>query len=76
MMFGPKDSESTNNDQSIRWKIKRKTNEATLKQPVAQSTMRMKETGCSPLLPLARNPEQMASEDPMIAMHDPAMATG
>jgi ring-1,2-phenylacetyl-CoA epoxidase subunit PaaA len=25
MMFGPKDSESTNSDQSIKWKIKRKT---------------------------------------------------
>ena len=27
MMFGPKDSESTNNDQSLKWKIKRKTND-------------------------------------------------
>ena len=27
MMFGPKDSESTNNDLSIKWKIKRKTND-------------------------------------------------
>ena len=27
MMFGPKDSESTNNDQSMKWKIKRKTND-------------------------------------------------
>ena len=27
MMFGPKDSESTNNDQSTKWKIKRKTND-------------------------------------------------
>jgi len=27
MMFGPKDSESTNNDQSMNWKIKRKTND-------------------------------------------------
>lgn len=27
MMFGPKDSESTNSDQSMRWKIKRKTND-------------------------------------------------
>jgi ring-1,2-phenylacetyl-CoA epoxidase subunit PaaA len=27
MMFGPKDSESTNNEQSIKWKIKRKTND-------------------------------------------------
>ena len=27
MMFGPKDSESTNNDQSLLWKIKRKTND-------------------------------------------------
>jgi ring-1,2-phenylacetyl-CoA epoxidase subunit PaaA len=27
MMFGPKDSESSNTDQSMRWKIKRKTND-------------------------------------------------
>ena len=27
MMFGPKDSESTNSDQSMSWKIKRKTND-------------------------------------------------
>ena len=27
MMFGPRDSESTNNDQSLHWKIKRKTND-------------------------------------------------
>ena len=27
MMFGPKDSESTNNDQSMKWKIKRMTND-------------------------------------------------
>ena len=27
MMFGPKDAESSNTDQSMRWKIKRKTND-------------------------------------------------
>ncbi|HRN92082.1 MAG TPA: 1,2-phenylacetyl-CoA epoxidase subunit A [Ferruginibacter sp.] len=27
MMFGPKDAESTNSDQSMKWKIKRKTND-------------------------------------------------
>jgi len=27
MMFGPRDTESTNNDQSMKWKIKRKTND-------------------------------------------------
>ena len=27
MMFGPKDSESTNSDQSTKWKIKRKSND-------------------------------------------------
>src|SRR5574338_1264882 len=27
MMFGPKDSESTNSDQSMKWKIKKKTND-------------------------------------------------
>ncbi|MDO9375859.1 MAG: 1,2-phenylacetyl-CoA epoxidase subunit PaaA [Ferruginibacter sp.] len=32
MMFGPKDSESTNNDQSIHWKIKRKTNDELRQQ--------------------------------------------
>jgi ring-1,2-phenylacetyl-CoA epoxidase subunit PaaA len=32
MMFGPKDSESTNSDQSIQWKIKRKTNDELRQQ--------------------------------------------
>jgi ring-1,2-phenylacetyl-CoA epoxidase subunit PaaA len=32
MMFGPKDSESTNSDQSIKWKIKRKTNDELRQQ--------------------------------------------
>jgi ring-1,2-phenylacetyl-CoA epoxidase subunit PaaA len=32
MMFGPKDSESTNNDKSIKWKIKRKTNDELRQQ--------------------------------------------
>ena len=32
MMFGPKDSESTNNDQSMKWKIKRKTNDELRQQ--------------------------------------------
>jgi ring-1,2-phenylacetyl-CoA epoxidase subunit PaaA len=32
MMFGPKDSESTNSDQSMRWKIKRKTNDELRQQ--------------------------------------------
>ena len=32
MMFGPKDSESTNNDQSIKWGIKRKTNDELRQQ--------------------------------------------
>lgn len=32
MMFGPKDSESSNSDQSIRWKIKRKTNDELRQQ--------------------------------------------
>ena len=27
MMFGPKDTESTNSDQSMKWKIKRKSND-------------------------------------------------
>ncbi len=32
MMFGPTDSESTNSDQSIKWKIKRKTNDELRQQ--------------------------------------------
>ena len=32
MMFGPKDSESTNSDQSTKWKIKRKTNDELRQQ--------------------------------------------
>ena len=32
MMFGPKDSESTNSDQSMKWKIKRKTNDKLRQQ--------------------------------------------
>ena len=32
MMFGPKDSESTNSDQSMCWKIKRKTNDELRQQ--------------------------------------------
>ncbi len=32
MMFGPKDAESTNSDQSMKWKIKRKTNDELRQQ--------------------------------------------
>lgn len=32
MMFGPRDSESTNSDQSMQWKIKRKTNDELRQQ--------------------------------------------
>lgn len=32
MMFGPKDTESVNSDQSIKWKIKRKTNDELRQQ--------------------------------------------
>jgi ring-1,2-phenylacetyl-CoA epoxidase subunit PaaA len=32
MMFGPKDNESTNTDQSMKWKIKRKTNDELRQQ--------------------------------------------
>jgi ring-1,2-phenylacetyl-CoA epoxidase subunit PaaA len=32
MMFGPRDSESTNNDMSMKWKIKRKTNDELRQQ--------------------------------------------
>jgi ring-1,2-phenylacetyl-CoA epoxidase subunit PaaA len=32
MMFGPKDSESTHSDQSMTWKIKRKSNDELRQQ--------------------------------------------
>jgi ring-1,2-phenylacetyl-CoA epoxidase subunit PaaA len=32
MMFGPRDSESTNSDQSMKWKVKRKTNDELRQQ--------------------------------------------
>lgn len=32
MMFGPRDSESTNTDQSMKWKVKRKTNDELRQQ--------------------------------------------
>jgi ring-1,2-phenylacetyl-CoA epoxidase subunit PaaA len=35
MMFGPKDAESTNSDQSMKWKIKRKTNDELICAGVA-----------------------------------------
>ena len=47
MMFGPKDSESTNNDQSIRWKIKRKTNDELRQQFVDMIAEQVKLLGMS-----------------------------
>jgi ring-1,2-phenylacetyl-CoA epoxidase subunit PaaA len=45
MMFGPKDSESTNNDQGIKWKIKRKTNDELRQQFVDMAVEQVKLLG-------------------------------
>lgn len=45
MMFGPKDSESTNSDQSIKWKIKRKTNDELRQQFVDMASEQVKVLG-------------------------------
>jgi ring-1,2-phenylacetyl-CoA epoxidase subunit PaaA len=45
MMFGPKDSESTNSDQSMKWKIKRKTNDELRQQFVDMIAAQIKLLG-------------------------------
>ena len=45
MMFGPRDSESTNNDQSMKWKIKRKTNDELRQQFVDMIAAQIKVLG-------------------------------
>lgn len=45
MMFGPKDSESTNSDQSMKWKIKRKTNDELRQQFVDMAVAQVKLLG-------------------------------
>jgi ring-1,2-phenylacetyl-CoA epoxidase subunit PaaA len=45
MMFGPKDSESTNSDQSMKWKIKRKTNDELRQQFVDMIAEQVKVLG-------------------------------
>ncbi len=45
MMFGPKDSESTNSDQSMKWKIKRKTNDELRQQFVDMIAQQIKLLG-------------------------------
>ncbi len=45
MMFGPKDSESTNTDQSMKWKIKRKTNDELRQQFVDMCVEQVKVLG-------------------------------
>jgi ring-1,2-phenylacetyl-CoA epoxidase subunit PaaA len=45
MMFGPKDSESTNTDQSMKWKIKRKTNDELRQQFVDMCAEQVKILG-------------------------------
>ncbi|MFY7965729.1 MAG: 1,2-phenylacetyl-CoA epoxidase subunit PaaA [Chitinophagaceae bacterium] len=42
MMFGPTDSESTNSDQSMKWKIKRKTNDELRQQFVDMCVQQIK----------------------------------
>jgi ring-1,2-phenylacetyl-CoA epoxidase subunit PaaA len=45
MMFGPKDSESTNSDQSMKWKIKRKTNDELRQQFIDMAVQQVKVLG-------------------------------
>jgi ring-1,2-phenylacetyl-CoA epoxidase subunit PaaA len=45
MMFGPKDSESTNSDQSMKWKIKRKTNDELRQQFIDMAAEQVKLLG-------------------------------
>ncbi len=45
MMFGPKDSESTNSDQSMKWKIKRKTNDELRQQFIDMIAQQIKLLG-------------------------------
>ena len=45
MMFGPKDSESTNSDQSMKWKIKRKTNDELRQQFIDMAAEQVKVLG-------------------------------
>ncbi|HAN64818.1 MAG TPA: 1,2-phenylacetyl-CoA epoxidase subunit A [Chitinophagaceae bacterium] len=45
MMFGPKDSESTNSDQSMKWKIKRKSNDELRQQFVDMIAEQVKVLG-------------------------------
>ena len=45
MMFGPRDSESTNSDQSMKWKIKRKTNDELRQNFVDMCVVQVKVLG-------------------------------
>jgi len=45
MMFGPRDTESTNSDQSMKWKIKRKTNDELRQQFVDMCVEQVKLLG-------------------------------
>ena len=45
MMFGPKDAESTNSDQSMKWKIKRKTNDELRQQFIDMAVQQVKVLG-------------------------------
>ena len=45
MMFGPKDIESTNSDQSMKWKIKRKTNDELRQQFIDMAVQQVKVLG-------------------------------
>lgn len=47
MMFGPKDTESTNSDQSIKWKIKRMTNDELRQKFVDMCAEQVKVLGMS-----------------------------
>ena len=55
MMFGPRDSESTHSDQSMKWKIKRMTNDELRQQFVDMIAEQVKVLGMT----LARSRSEM-----------------
>ena len=63
MMFGPKDSESTNSDQSMKWKIKRKTNDELRQNFVDMCAQQVKVLGM-------KLPDEKLKWNPETKQHD------
>jgi ring-1,2-phenylacetyl-CoA epoxidase subunit PaaA len=63
MMFGPKDSESTNSDQSMKWKIKRKTNDELRQNFVDMAAEQVKILGMT-------LPDEKLKWNPATKQHD------